>query len=137
MKKLCYLGDMLSAGGGAEASSINQVKTGWKKFRELLPLLTSRVFLYKLKGNIYKACVRSAMLYGSEIWPVKREDMCRFQQTEMQMARWMCNISLSEQRPPAKIQDRLGIQSISVVVRQMHLRWLGHIEKKDGYQQLA
>ena len=49
------LGDMLSAGGGAEASSITQVRIGWKKFRELLPLLTSRVFSHKMKGNIYKA----------------------------------------------------------------------------------
>ena len=66
VNKFCYLGDMLSAGGGAEASSITRVRTGWKKFRELLPLLTSRVILHKMKDNIYKACVRSAMLYSSE-----------------------------------------------------------------------
>ena len=72
--KFCYLGDMLSAGGGLEASSITQIRTGWKKFKEILPLLTSRVFSYKMKGNIDKACVRSAMFYGSEIWAVKMED---------------------------------------------------------------
>ena len=52
---------MLSTGGEAEASSIAQIRTCWKKFKELLPLLTSRVFSHKMKGNIYKICVRSAM----------------------------------------------------------------------------
>ena len=36
----CYLGDMLSAGGGCELSSTVRVKTAWGKFRErvLYPL---------------------------------------------------------------------------------------------------
>ena len=38
---LFYLGDMLSAGGGCEIMVTTCVKTAWKKFRELLPVLTS------------------------------------------------------------------------------------------------
>ena len=34
----CYLGDMLSAGGGCEIAVTTRVKTAWKKFRELLPV---------------------------------------------------------------------------------------------------
>ena len=49
------------------------------------------------------------MLYGSETCPVKKDDTCRLQWTELQMARWMCNITLSEQRLSAEIRDRLGI----------------------------
>ena len=36
--KFCYLCDMLDAGGGAESSTVTRVRSGWKKFRELLPL---------------------------------------------------------------------------------------------------
>ena len=71
------------------------------------------------------------MLYGSETWPVKIEDTCRLQWTDMQMARWLCSISLSEQRPSEEIRDRLGIQDIYVVMRQMRLRWFGHIERME------
>ena len=39
--QFCYLCGMFSAGFGAEASSIMRGRSGWKKFRELLPLLTS------------------------------------------------------------------------------------------------
>ena len=37
----CYLGDMLSAAGGCELSTTTCVKTAWKKFKELLPVLSS------------------------------------------------------------------------------------------------
>ena len=50
----------------------------------------------------------------------------------MQMAKWMCSISLSYRRPSEEILDRLGIQDISVVMRQMRLRWFGHIERVEA-----
>ena len=37
----CYLGDMLSAAGGCELSTTTRVKTAWKKFKELKPVLSS------------------------------------------------------------------------------------------------
>ena len=37
----CYLGDMLSAAGGCELSTTTHVKTAWKKFKDLLPVLSS------------------------------------------------------------------------------------------------
>ena len=69
VQQLCYLGDMLSAGGGAEASSVTRTRCAWKKFRELLPILSSRTVSLKKKGSFYQACVRPVLLYGSETWP--------------------------------------------------------------------
>ena len=57
----CYLGDMLSAGGGCEMAVTTRVKTAWKKFRELLPVLTSRHLSYKTRGHVYSSCLRSSM----------------------------------------------------------------------------
>ena len=53
----CYLGDMLSAGGGCEISVTTHVKTAWKKFRKLLPVLTSCHLSYKTRGHVYSSCV--------------------------------------------------------------------------------
>ena len=54
----CYLVDMLSAGGGCEIVITTRVKTAWKKFMELLPLLTFRHLSYKTRGHVYSSCVR-------------------------------------------------------------------------------
>ena len=50
----CYLGNMVSVGGMAKASTMPMpcVRSGWKKIRELLPLLTSTVFSHKMKGEL-------------------------------------------------------------------------------------
>ena len=77
--QFCYLRDMLSASSWANASSIIYVRTGWKKFKELLPILTSRVFSHNLEGRIYEACVKSTMLCDTETRAAKREDISRLQ----------------------------------------------------------
>jgi len=40
--KFCYLGDMLSVDGDADAAVEARVRIGWNKFRQLVPLLTNR-----------------------------------------------------------------------------------------------
>ena len=53
----CYLGDMLSAADGCELSITTRVKTAWKKFKELLPVLSSCHLSFKTCGHVYKCCV--------------------------------------------------------------------------------
>ena len=35
LDEFCYLGDMLSAGGGADAAVVTKIGCAWKKFLEL------------------------------------------------------------------------------------------------------
>ena len=48
----CYLGDMLSAADGCELSTTIRVKTAWKKFKELKPVLSSRHHSFKTRGRV-------------------------------------------------------------------------------------
>ena len=43
--------------------------------------------VYRLKGKLSAACVRSGMLYGSETWPVKEEDI--YVDLSVQRCRWL------------------------------------------------
>ena len=85
----CYLGDMLSAGGGVEESVRCRVRCVWGKFNELMPILTMRGTSLKVKEKIYKACVQSVIMYGSEIWAMKVEDTQKLKRTEASMMRRM------------------------------------------------
>ena len=38
--KFCYLGDMLSVDGDADAAVETRIRIGWNKFRQLVPVLT-------------------------------------------------------------------------------------------------
>ena len=83
----CYLGDMLSAGGGCEMAVTTRVKTAWKKFRELLPVLTSRHLSYKTRGHVFSSCMWSAMLQASETWPLTKTNLQRLQHNDRAMIR--------------------------------------------------
>ena len=94
--KFCYLGDTITAGGGAEAATIARTRCGGGKCRELRPLLTMRRRALHLKGKIYTTWVRRAMIYGSETWPVKSEDTDRMKRNAMKMVRSMCGMRLQD-----------------------------------------
>ena len=73
---------MLSAAGGCELSTTSCVKTAWKKFKELKPVLSSRHLSFKTCGHVYSTCVRSAMLHASETWPVTKPCLQRLQRND-------------------------------------------------------
>ena len=47
---------MLSAAGGCELSTTTRVKTAWKKFKDLQPVLSSRHLSFKTHGRVYSSC---------------------------------------------------------------------------------
>ena len=67
VKGFCYLGYKLNASGGCETGVISRVRIGWMKFRECGELLSGKRFPFRMEGMVCRSCVRSAMLYGSEI----------------------------------------------------------------------
>ena len=66
----CYLGDMLEAAGDCELSTTICVKTAWKSFKEMLPVLS-----FKTRGHIYSSCMWSPMLPGQ--WQSQTSNICR------------------------------------------------------------
>ena len=72
----CSLGDMLCSAGGCGSATANAARccVAWGKFRELLPVLPNRNLSPRIRGKVYEACIRSAMLHGSEMWGPKEPE---------------------------------------------------------------
>ena len=122
---------MIGSGGEAEEASRTRVRCAWSKFNELSSILTVRGASLRLKGKIYRACVQSVLMYGSETWPMKVDDLNRLERTERMMVRWMCGVSLKDRRSSVDLYQSLGIENVAEVVRRGRLRWFGHVERKD------
>ena len=84
-----------------------------------------------LVGIIYITCIRPAMLYGSETWPTKIDDVRKMQKSEMRMLRWMTGVSLSERKSNECVRSMLAIDDVAEVMRRNRLRWFGHVERRD------
>lgn len=129
----CYLGDMVSAGGGSELSCITRVKTAWGKFRELLPILTAKCLPLATRGRVYNSCVRSVMLHAGECWAMTKSSLRRLQRNDRAMIRWISNVRLRDQVSSESLLARLEISSLEDRLRLNRLRWFGHVERSDGW----
>ena len=123
----CYLGDMLSAGGGCDLAVTTRCSVAWGKFRKLLPILTSKHVSLKTCGKLFSSCVHSAMLHGSETWAPTVLVLQRLQRNDRSMIRWICNTRARDWVPSSELLAKLGIIDITLLLHAHHLRWLGHL----------
>ena len=101
------------------------------KFRECRELLRGRRFSLRMKGMVYQSCVRSAMLYGSEIWCLRESEMAILRRTERAMVRSMCGVKLVDRKNAEELMEMLGLKkTLDRMVKGV--RWYGHvIRRKD------
>ena len=95
--EFCYLGDMLSAGGGCELAAETHCKCARGKFCQLLPLLTNRNVPLVTRGRVYSTCVRSVMLHAAETWAMTAATLNRLRRNDRAMIRWICNVKAKEE----------------------------------------
>jgi len=125
--KFCYLGDMLSVDGDADAAVEARIRIGWNKFWQLVPLLTNRDMSLIRRRRLYSSCVRSSMLHRSETWSVRKVNEVALQRAEMRMVRWMCNVKVKDRVASKELRERLGIDDVILILQQNRLQWYGHV----------
>ena len=113
-------------------AAIARVRVGWMKFRELKGVLCSRKWSVGMKGKVYRACVRTAMIYGSENWTLTKEIETVLQRAERFMVRMMCGVRLRDKKSSSGLLTLLGLgEDILTVVKKSRLRWYGHVMRRD------
>ena len=61
------------------------------------------------------------MTYGSET--MLADVWLKFERAEIQMIRWMYDVSLKDRRTSDKLRKLVGVESITTVSRSGRLRW--------------
>ena len=123
VSKFTYLGNRLNATGGCETAVTVRSRIGWMKFRKCSEILKGRRFSLKMKGKIYKSCVRSAMLYGNEVWCLREKEMAILRRTVRAMIRAMCGVKLLDGRNSEELMDMLGIKESLDRIAQRFSTW--------------
>ena len=60
-----------------------------------------------MKGKVYRCCVRSAILYGSETWCLKENEKAILRRTERAMVRAMCGQKVVDRKTTEEQMDML------------------------------
>ena len=91
--KFKYLGLIIQQNGDIHEDISQQIRVGWQMWKSASGVLCDKRVLPRLKGKVYRMVVRSAVLYGSECWPLKKTQVQRLMVAEMRMIGWMCGFT--------------------------------------------
>ena len=105
-----------------------------KKFKDLLPVLSSCHLSFKTRGYVYSSYVGSALLHASETWPLTKPNLQRLQRNNRAMIRQMCNVRPQDivTTRSNELLVRLGIEDLDLILKERRLRWYGHVECSNG-----
>ena len=81
---------------------------------------------------VYRGCVRVAMLYGSETWCLRENEIPSLRRTERAMVRAMCGAKLMEKKRTEDLMEMLGLKETVVQMAKANgVRWYGHVLRRD------
>ena len=110
------------------------MKTAWKKFKELLPVLSSHDVSYKTHDCVYSSCFRNAMLHVSESWPLKRSGLPLVWRNDRAMIRQKCNIKPEDMATvrSKKLLVQPVTDYVNLILREKSIRWSVYVEQFSG-----
>jgi len=75
----------LSVDRDADAAVETSIRIRYNKFRQLVPLVTSKDISLTVRGRLCSSCVRCTVLRGSETWHVRKENVVALYRAKMRM----------------------------------------------------
>jgi hypothetical protein len=129
--KFCYLGSVVTkdAKCHTEIRRISMGKDAFYKRKELLRGKLNR----NLKKRMIKTLVWSVVLYGSETWTMRKEDVKRLEAFEMWIWRRMERLSWKEHKTNEEILQTVGEgRTLIKTIRERQRKWIGHMMRGDS-----
>lgn len=134
-----YLGVVIQRHGSGDLAVTERLEKARKAFWALNSSVWSvQQLSLSTKLSVYRACVLSVLLYGAEVWthtyPVRK----KLEKFHMICLRRISGYGLGYQRDHSlsneDLRAWLGVPSISDLVCQCRLRWLGHVGRMPDYR---
>ena len=119
----CYLQIGSVLGVVCDLSVITRIRSAWGKFRELLPILTSRALSYTTRGQIYSTYNLTVLLYASECWAPNVNDLLKLQCNDRAMIRWTCNVRLKDHISSDSEKTRYQQHTNFITIQSTTLVW--------------
>ena len=97
----------------------------------ILEIIYDKKVPLKLKSKLYKTVVRPAMVYGSECWALRKQEVQLLHTTKMKMLRWSQGKTRTDRIKNETIRGNAKVTPINSVLTQTRLSWYGHVMRRD------
>ena len=129
--RFTYLGSCVSTGCSVSDEIDARISKARIAFANLRHLWRQKGISLSLKGRVYKTTVRAVLLYGSETWPLRVEDLRRLEVFDHRCLRSIAGVGWCQRiRNETVRQQVFGCvrgTSIGDCIQHNKLRWLGHV----------
>src|ERR1043165_9471561 len=132
VKSFCYLGSVITTDARCHKDIKRRIALGRKAFTNRGELMRGGLSKNLLK-RLVKTLVWSVVLYGSETWTIRKEDIRRLEAWEMWIWRRMEKVSWTEHMTNEKVLQRVEEKrSLITTLRERQKNWIGHILRGDS-----
>ena len=132
VKSFKYLGHTMTEDGKCVTEidcRIAQAKEAFSNRKELL----TKSLKKQTKIKIVKTLVWTTLLYGSETWTLRKEDIRKLEALEMWLWRRMEKISWTDKVTNEDVLRRVGIErQLIYMLRSRKKSWIGHVLRGNG-----
>nr|VZI35423.1 unnamed protein product [Spirometra erinaceieuropaei] len=127
-----YLGSTLSHNTKIDDEVANRISKASQAFGRLRSTVWNRHGLrLSTKLKMYKAVILPTLLYGAETWTVYTRQARRLNHFHLSCLRRILRLNWQDRIPDTEVLERTGIPSIYAILKQMQLRWSGHLLRMD------
>nr|VZI50187.1 unnamed protein product [Spirometra erinaceieuropaei] len=127
-----YLGSTLSRNTKIDDEVANRISKASQAFGRLQSTVWNRHGLQlSTKLKMYKAVILPTLLYGAQTWTVYTRQARRLNHFHLSCLRRILRLNWQDRIPDTEVLERTGILSIYSMLRQMQLRWSGHLVRMD------
>nr|VZI44075.1 unnamed protein product [Spirometra erinaceieuropaei] len=127
-----YLGSTLSRNTKIDDEVANRISKASQAFGRLRSTVWNRHGLkLSTKLKMYKAVILPTLLYGAETWTVYTRQARRLNHFHLSCLRRILRLNWQEQIHDTEVLERTGMLSIYAMLRQIQLRWSGHLVRMD------
>ncbi|BHF65787.1 hypothetical protein SprV_0200880000 [Sparganum proliferum] len=127
-----YLDSTLSGNTRIDDEVADRISKASQAFGRLRSTVWNRHGLQlSTKLKMYKAVILPTLLYGAETWTVYTKQARRLNHFHLSCLRRILRLNWQDRIPDTDVLERTGIHSIYAMLRQMQLRWSGHLVRMD------
>nr|VZI31839.1 unnamed protein product [Spirometra erinaceieuropaei] len=127
-----YLGSTLSRNTKIDDEVANRISKASQAFGRLQNTVWNRHGLQlSTKIKMYKAVILPTLLHGAETWTVYAKQARRLNHFKLSCLRRILRLNWQDRIPDTDVLERTGMLSTHSMLRQMQLRWSGHLVRMD------
>ncbi|BHF60417.1 hypothetical protein SprV_0100338200 [Sparganum proliferum] len=131
-----YLGSTLSRNTKIDDGVAHRIAKVSQTFGHLQITAWNRHCLHlNTKLKVYKAVILPVPMYGTETWTVDRKQARRLNRFHLSRLQRILKLRWQDRIPDTDVLELTGILSSSVMLKQLQLRWSGHLVRMDDERQ--